>query len=47
MAKCAEYNTKNMKGLSFLEFVELFSEDKIDLMALDSQNRSILHLSSI
>lgn len=36
MSKCVEYNTKNMKGLSFLEFIELFSKDKIELMSLDS-----------
>jgi len=45
--KCAELAEKNIKGMSFLEFIEYFSTHPVNLYDVDVQERTILHTASI
>eukprot|EP00330_Aristerostoma_sp_ATCC50986_P011101 CAMPEP_0114585586 /NCGR_PEP_ID=MMETSP0125-20121206/9077_1 /TAXON_ID=485358 ORGANISM="Aristerostoma sp., Strain ATCC 50986" /NCGR_SAMPLE_ID=MMETSP0125 /ASSEMBLY_ACC=CAM_ASM_000245 /LENGTH=142 /DNA_ID=CAMNT_0001780707 /DNA_START=812 /DNA_END=1240 /DNA_ORIENTATION=+ len=45
--KCAEFHQKGLKGLSFMDFIEYFSENEIDIKKSDSHDRTLLHLASL
>jgi len=45
--KCKDNQSKNIKGLSFLDFIEYFSTNGVDLMRIDTQNRTMLHIASL